>query len=110
MNELLAKAAASTLSNAEKTQTSCVRRWYQVNKRGQLTNGYEHEVKQADLPEHVQVHVWTREALTHSKEEADYRERHEDEQPPDIQWCSGKVVDWSILQPNGGDSSGAVNL
>ena len=71
MNELLAKAAASTLSHAEQAQTLRVRRWYKINKRGQLTGGYENDVKQADLPEHVQVHVWTREALTHSKEEAD---------------------------------------
>ena len=110
MNELLAKAAASTLSHAEQAQTLRVRRWYKINKRGQLTGGYENDVKQADLPEHVQVHVWTREALTHSKEEADYRERHEEEQPPDVQWCGGKVMDWSILRPDGGDSLGAVNL
>ena len=86
-----------TLSNTEQAQTLRVRRWYKVNRRGQLVDGYEYDVKQADLPAHVQVHVWTREALTHSREEADYRERHEDEQPADIQWCSGKVMDWSRL-------------
>ena len=42
----------------------------------------------------TQVHVWTQWNLPHSKEQREYMKRAAKGEPPPIQWCGGKVVDF----------------
>ena len=111
LNSTLADAALAAASQqTQRNHEPSVLEWFSLNHKSQLTSRDRSSITRRDqLGKHRQVHVWTQEALAHSKEEQAWRDRHPDESASPIQWCGGGVIDWNLLDNQRTQSSGAVN-
>ena len=112
MNTTLADAAIEAAREQHlRNHAPIVNTWYTLNHRSQLIGRDGRTITpQSQLEPHHQVHVWTQEALAHSKEEQEWRERHPDDKPPAVMWCGGRVLDWDVLECRHGHSNSAANL